>query len=58
MNFLLNFPPLQSLMELIPAEEAGGGKVILLDRGAYDDMDICIMFVLVWPDFGRSLSFT
>lgn len=26
-----------------PAEEGGGGKVILLERGAYDDMDACIM---------------
>lgn len=26
-----------------PAEEAGGAKVILLDRGAYDDMDVCMM---------------
>lgn len=26
-----------------PAEEAGGGKVILLDRGGYKDMDACIM---------------
>lgn len=28
------------------AEEGGGGKVILLERGAYDGMDICLMFVL------------
>ncbi|EAU90467.2 aminoacylase 1-like protein 2 [Coprinopsis cinerea okayama7 len=26
-----------------PAEEAGGGKVILLERGAYNDMDVCLM---------------
>ncbi|KAH9975727.1 hypothetical protein BGW80DRAFT_1168819 [Lactifluus volemus] len=26
-----------------PAEECGAGKQILLDRGAYKDMDICIM---------------
>ncbi|KAF8916273.1 hypothetical protein CPB85DRAFT_1216673, partial [Mucidula mucida] len=26
-----------------PAEEGGGGKVILLERGAYEEMDICIM---------------
>ncbi|KAF8659886.1 hypothetical protein AX16_001770 [Volvariella volvacea WC 439] len=26
-----------------PAEEGGGGKVILLDRGAYKDMDACVM---------------
>ncbi|KAH9832533.1 amidohydrolase [Rhodofomes roseus] len=26
-----------------PAEEGGGGKISLLDAGAYDDMDACIM---------------
>ncbi|KAG6886099.1 hypothetical protein C0993_002618 [Termitomyces sp. T159_Od127] len=26
-----------------PAEEGGGGKIILLQEGAYKDMDICIM---------------
>ncbi|KAJ7091359.1 hypothetical protein B0H15DRAFT_230660 [Mycena belliarum] len=26
-----------------PAEEGGGGKVILLQRGAYEDMDLCVM---------------
>ncbi|GAA6055337.1 hypothetical protein JCM3770_005294 [Rhodotorula araucariae] len=26
-----------------PAEEAGGGKVVLLDRGAYDGLDACLM---------------
>ncbi|KAF9525316.1 hypothetical protein CPB83DRAFT_859614 [Crepidotus variabilis] len=26
-----------------PAEETGGGKVILLDRGGYNEMDACIM---------------
>lgn len=26
-----------------PAEEAGGGKSLLLKRGAYDEMDICMM---------------
>ncbi|KAH9481659.1 Peptidase M20 domain-containing protein 2 [Psilocybe cubensis] len=26
-----------------PAEEGGGGKVILLDKGAYKEMDICLM---------------
>ncbi|OCH92754.1 hypothetical protein OBBRIDRAFT_726149 [Obba rivulosa] len=26
-----------------PAEEGGGGKIILLDRGAYDGMDACLM---------------
>lgn len=27
------------------AEEGGGGKVILLERGGYKDMDACIMYV-------------
>ncbi|EPQ56574.1 amidohydrolase [Gloeophyllum trabeum ATCC 11539] len=26
-----------------PAEEGGGGKVILLERGGYDEMDACLM---------------
>ncbi|KAG6818875.1 hypothetical protein H0H93_000701, partial [Arthromyces matolae] len=26
-----------------PAEEAGGGKIILLNNGAYGDMDVCLM---------------
>jgi metal-dependent amidase/aminoacylase/carboxypeptidase family protein len=26
-----------------PAEEGGVGKVVLLDRGAYNDMDVCLM---------------
>ena len=30
------------------AEESGAGKQILLDRGAYKDMDVCIMYV---PEF-------
>ena len=28
-------------------EEGGGGKVILLDKGAYEGMDVCLMFVHV-----------
>ncbi|KAL7278308.1 hypothetical protein ACG7TL_008284 [Trametes sanguinea] len=41
-----------------PAEEAEGGKIALLERGAYDDMDACIMshptsgpdnFSAIWP---------
>lgn len=27
------------------AEEGGGGKITLLDAGAYDEMDACIMYV-------------
>ncbi|KAJ7890491.1 hypothetical protein B0H14DRAFT_1106641 [Mycena olivaceomarginata] len=26
-----------------PAEEGGGGKIILLERGGYDGMDLCVM---------------
>jgi len=26
-----------------PAEEAGGGKVVMLERGAYDGLDACLM---------------
>jgi len=29
------------------AEEDGGGKAILLQRGGYKEMDICLMFVLL-----------
>lgn len=28
------------------AEEGGRGKVKLLDCGAYEEMDVCLMFVL------------
>ncbi|KAK7056416.1 hypothetical protein VNI00_002971 [Paramarasmius palmivorus] len=37
-----------------PAEESGGGKIILLERGGYKDMDICIMS---HPGPGPSHSF-
>jgi hypothetical protein len=33
------FPPLT-------AEESGAGKQILLEKGAYKDMNVCIMYVL------------
>ena len=26
-----------------PAEEEGAGKVVLIERGAYEDMDVCMM---------------
>ena len=29
----------------LTAEESGAGKQILLERGAYKDMDVCIMYV-------------
>ena len=28
------------------AEESGAGKQILLEKGAYKDMNVCIMYVL------------
>ena len=31
------------LIYLSLAEEGGGGKILLLERGGYDDMDTCIM---------------
>ncbi|KAF8586122.1 hypothetical protein K439DRAFT_1615406 [Ramaria rubella] len=37
-----------------PAEEGGGGKVILLERGGYDGMDACIM---CHPGPGPELNF-
>ncbi|KAL0577296.1 hypothetical protein V5O48_004689 [Marasmius crinis-equi] len=37
-----------------PAEEVGGGKIILLDRGGYDEMDLCLM---CHPGPGPSHSF-
>ena len=29
----------------VAAEEGGYGKVTLLDEGAYNEMDVCLMFV-------------
>lgn len=32
------------------AEEGGGGKILLLEKGGYKDMDVCIMYVRRhWP---------
>ncbi|KAH9172935.1 hypothetical protein EDB89DRAFT_1961708 [Lactarius sanguifluus] len=36
-----------------PAEESGAGKQILMDRGAYNDMDVCIM---CHPTAGETLE--
>ena len=37
-----------------PAEEAGGGKIVLLEKGAFKDVDVSLM-VYVWPyAFGSS----
>ena len=30
----------------VKAEEGGAGKVILLQKGAYEGMDVCLMYVL------------
>jgi metal-dependent amidase/aminoacylase/carboxypeptidase family protein len=32
------------MINAISAEEGGGGKIILLKRGGYADMDACIMY--------------
>jgi hypothetical protein len=32
---------------LVLAEEGGAGKVLLLNRGAYEEMDICLMSAFV-----------
>lgn len=29
------------------AEEGGSGKIALLEKGAYKEMDICLMYVAV-----------
>ena len=51
-SFLLSHP--LSLPPSPLAEEGGGGKIILLKRGGYKDMDACIMYGLAsystcWP---------
>jgi len=33
------------IVPALAAEESGAGKQILLDRGAYKDMDVCMMYV-------------
>jgi metal-dependent amidase/aminoacylase/carboxypeptidase family protein len=37
------------------AEEGGGGKQILLDRGGYKDMDACIMYFCHYLHLGNYL---
>ena len=39
-----------------PAEEAGGGKIQLLERGGYADMDACIMCASPLLSFSHSLA--
>lgn len=36
------------------AEEGGGGKIILIERGGYKDMDACVMYAT--PSFQPRLS--
>lgn len=38
------------------AEEGGGGKITLLDAGAYDEMDACIMYV-AFPSNSKRTQF-
>jgi metal-dependent amidase/aminoacylase/carboxypeptidase family protein len=45
LHCLLAFVRGLSHISSFQAEEAGGGKVILLERGGYEDMDACIMYV-------------
>lgn len=40
------------------AEEGGGGKVILLERGAYKEMDACIMCAFCLVKTSRPYSFS
>ena len=32
------------LIRINLAEEGGGGKIILIERGGYKDMDACVMY--------------
>ena len=41
----------QTLTPVI-AEESGGGKILLLDNGAYEEMDVCVMSVSSSPRTG------
>ena len=34
------------LIRINLAEEGGGGKVILIERGGYKDMDACVMYAI------------
>lgn len=36
-----------SSSDALLAEEGGGGKAILLERGAYKEMNLCLMYVPV-----------
>ena len=44
MKFPLNMQDTTDLGRV--AEEGGGGKAILLQRGGYKEMDVCLMFAL------------
>ena len=48
---MADFPGKISLIGT-PAEEAGGGKIILLENGVFDDVDFALM---IHPSSGRSL---
>jgi len=45
LNFDVRHTPLSLRFPHI-AEESGAGKQILLEKGAYKDMNVCIMYVL------------
>lgn len=41
------------LIRIILAEEGGGGKIILIERGGYKDMDACVMYATFSFEFLR-----
>lgn len=41
-----------------PAEEGGGGKVLLIQRGAYKEMDLCVMYAILMMKSGKNKSLT
>lgn len=40
------------------AEEEGGGKALLLEKGAYEGIDVCVMYVRGYIDFYTLTSST
>lgn len=43
----VTFLSISSTLTFIQAEEGGSGKIILLENGAYDEMDVCLMYGVV-----------
>ena len=38
------------------AEEGGGGKALLLEKGAYEGIDVCVMYICVYIDLLTSFT--